>query len=139
MRKVAGLILLLTVIGMIFTRSLYVELNEFLIIVISLSIISTIVSFNYRKQGEADVAKGVTAFIGLVLFWVLALVDLIGDHFLYFLPTGKEDGMALTLGMKIDEFSDDLFILFLINGIAVFIIFLFISKLFSMNVSWKRD
>jgi hypothetical protein len=38
---------------------------------------------------------------------------------MYFLPTGNEDGMPLTLGMKINEYSDDLFVASLISMISV--------------------
>lgn len=129
MKKIFGLFGLLTIFALFFTKSLYVELNEWIIITVFLTFLSIMVSAMYRKKGEVGAAKGSSAIIGFVLFWILVLFDLVADHFLYFLPTGNEDGRALTLGEKIQEYSDDLFIQFIVTFSIVSILSFVLSKL----------
>lgn len=136
MKKVLGLIGLLTLLALLITKSSYVELNEFFVIIVALSVITIITSVFFKKKGEIHAAKGSTAFVGFFLFWVLALFDLIADHVLYFQPTGNEDGRALTLGEKIQEFSDDLFIMWIITAVIVFIISFILSKII-LRVMYK--
>ncbi|QOR67323.1 hypothetical protein IM538_04065 [Cytobacillus suaedae] len=133
MKKLIGLLGLLTVCALLFTRSLYVELDEWIIITVMLSIVAAITSTLYRKRGEVDAAKGSSAVICIVFFWILALFDLIADHFLYFQPTGNEDGRALTLGEKIHEFRDDLFIQFFITFFISFLFSIVLSKVLSKS------
>ncbi|GMB08368.1 hypothetical protein EDD69_1205 [Thermolongibacillus altinsuensis] len=116
MKKIIGLIVVITTILLFVTKSLYVEWAELFIIIGSLSVISII--FN-KQQIRFSVILGSSAIIGFLFCLVFGLIDLIADHFMYFLPTGNEDGMPLTLGMKINEYSDDLFVASLISMISV--------------------
>jgi hypothetical protein len=115
-KKIIGLIVVITTILLFVTKSLYVEWAELFIIIGSLSVISII--FN-KQQIRFSVILGSSAIIGFLFCLVFGLIDLIADHFMYFLPTGNEDGMPLTLGMKINEYSDDLFVASLISMISV--------------------
>jgi hypothetical protein len=115
-KKIIGLIVVLTTILLFVTKSLYVEWAELFIIIGSLSVISII---SNKQQSRFSVILGSSAIIGFLFCLVFGLIDLIADHFMYFLPTGNEDGMPLTLGMKINEYSDDLFVASLISMISV--------------------
>ncbi len=127
MKKILGSIVALTMVLLLVTKSLYVEWNEFFIIIGSLSVISIIFNVYVKQEIKYSAIVGISAFIGFLFFWVFGLFDLILDHFMYYLPKGNEDGMALTLGMKIDEFSDDLFVASSISMISVLIISLLVS------------
>jgi hypothetical protein len=115
-KKIIGLIVVLTTILLFVTKSLYIEWAELFFIIGSLSVISII--FN-KQQSRFSVILGSSSIIGFLFCLVFGLIDLIADHFVYFLPTGNEDGMPLTLGMKINEYSDDLFVASLISMIVV--------------------
>lgn len=126
-----GLFTILAILGLILTKSLYVEINELFIIIASLSIISLLVNLKLKKLGQNSSFKGSSAIIGFIFFWVYSIFDLAADHFLYFLPTANEDGRALTLGEKIQEFSDDLFIGSIIVTISVFLLSFVLTIMFS--------
>lgn len=130
LKKIIGLISVLTTILLFITKSLYVEGAEFFIIIGSLVVISII--FN-KQQSRFSVNFGRSAIIGFLFFWILGLIDLIVDHFMYFLPTGNEDGKPLTLGMKINEYNDDLFVTSLISMISVLIISMLASFLLKLT------
>jgi hypothetical protein len=122
MKKIIGLIVVLTTVLLFVTKSLYVEGTELFIIIGSLSVITIMFNLFLKQEIRYSAIAGISAFIGFLFFWVFGLIDLIVDHFMYYLPTGNEDGMALTLGMKIDEFSDDLFVASFISMISVLMI-----------------
>jgi hypothetical protein len=122
MKKIIGSIVVLTTVLLFVTKSLYVEWTEFFIITGSLSLIAIMLNLILIQELRYSAIGGISAFMGFVFFWILGLIDLIVDHFMYYLPTGNEDGMALTLGMKIDEFSDDLFVASFISMISVLIV-----------------
>jgi hypothetical protein len=108
------------------TKSQYVEWPEIFIIIGSLSVIAIINNLHQSKL--SDILRN-SAIIGFLIFWIIGLLDLIIDHFLYFLPTGNEDGKPLTLGMKIEEYSDDLFFVSIISLFSVVIISILVSFL----------
>lgn len=130
MKKIIGLFVVLTTILLFVTKSLYVERTELFIIIGSLSVISII--FN-KQQSRFSVILGSSAIIGFLFCLVLGLIDLIADHTMYFLPTGNEDGMPLTLGMKINEYSDDLFVASLISMISVITISILASLILKLT------
>jgi hypothetical protein len=119
MKKIIGSIVVLTIILLFATKSLYVEWTELFIIIVSLSTITITFNLFLKQEIGYSANVGISAFLGFLFCWVFGLIDLIVDHFMYYLPTGNEDGMALTLGMKIDEFSDDLFVASFISMISV--------------------
>ncbi|OLS40783.1 hypothetical protein BTR25_07795 [Bacillus sp. MRMR6] len=53
------------------------------------------------------------------------------DHYLYFLPTGLEDGAPLSLGFKMEEYSDDMFLESVISMIVVTTVTFILTKIFS--------
>jgi hypothetical protein len=108
------------------TKSQYVEWPEIFIIIGLLSVISI---FYNLKPNELSTILRNSAIIGFLIFWIFGLLDLMIDHFLYFLPTGNEDGKPLTLGMKIEEYSDDLFFVSIISLFTVVIISILVSFL----------
>lgn len=131
MKKIIGLVIIVTIFLLLFTKSLYVEWDELIIIIVSLAIISLLFNSIFNKQGKYSVLLSSSVIIGFLLFWVLALFDLIIDHYLYFLPSGNEDGRALTLLEKIKEFNDDLFVGSIISMISVIIISFLLTILMS--------
>lgn len=116
MNKIIGLIGVFTTILLFATKSLYVESIEIYIIIASLSVISII--FNMKLTKYRDML-GCSSIIGFFFFWVFGVIDLTVDHFMYYLPTGNEDGMALTLEMKIDEYGDNLLFASFISMMSV--------------------
>jgi hypothetical protein len=126
LKKLISLVALLTLILLFFTKSQYVEWPEIFIITGSLSVIAII--YNIHQSKLSDILRN-SAIIGFLIFWIIGLLDLIIDHFLYFLPTGNEDGKPLTLGMKIEEYSDDLFFVSIISLFTVVIISILVSFL----------
>lgn len=134
MKKGIGLLAAFTMIMLFITKSLYVEWTELLIIIVFLSISSMAfhVYFNHRKKYNSVLIC--STMIGFLLFWILALIDLAADHFIYFLPTGNEDGRALLLTEKMQEYSDDLFIGSAISTFTVLIISSIVLRLKSRLV-----
>jgi hypothetical protein len=126
LKKLISLVALLTLILLFVTKSLYVEWPEIFIIIGSLSVISII--YNLYQRKPSDILRN-SAIIGFLIFWIFGSLDLIIDHFLYFLPTGNEDGKPLTLGMKIEEYNDDLFFASIISLFTVVIISILVSFL----------
>lgn len=129
MKKTIGLIAVITLILLCVTKSLYVEWVELFILIISLSVISVILNLFSKRQRKISSFLGSSAIIGFLLCLVFGLVDLIADHFIYYLPTGNEDGRALSLGFKIQEYSDDLFIGSVITMISVILISFLLTTL----------
>lgn len=122
MKKIIGLVIILTTFLLLITKSLYVEWNELIIIIVVLAIISLFFNSIFNKEARYSVLLISSAIIGFLLFWILGLFDLFVDHYLYFLPSGNEDGRALTLWEKIAEFIDDLLVGSIISMISVTII-----------------
>ncbi|CAN7760090.1 hypothetical protein [Paenibacillus sp. LjRoot56] len=110
MKKITALIVVVTMILLFVTKSLYVEWTELFIIIGSLSFISILINLFSKRQRGISYILGSSALLGFLFFWVLSLIDLIADHFMYYLPTGNEDGQSLSLGFKIQEYNDDLFV-----------------------------
>ncbi|MFC0188640.1 hypothetical protein ACFFJY_10105 [Fictibacillus aquaticus] len=97
-----------------FTRSLYVELNE--AIFIALASAFTAVSLSRGLSVPAVTRNTVLIpWLGFMLFWIWGITDIVIDHSLYF--TGKEDRQPLSIGFKIDEYADDLFLLSIISAV----------------------
>lgn len=113
------------------TKSLYVEWAEFIVITAAITCIS--VTFSYFKNQNGIIKKVLsTAVIGFLLCWIFGAADIAIDHFLYFLPTGYEDGAPLSLIFKLKEFNDDLFFASVISMAVVLIFTLSFSKLLSI-------
>ncbi|MGM0881449.1 MAG: hypothetical protein ACQEXQ_10490 [Bacillota bacterium] len=134
MKKVIGLLAAFTMIMLVITKSLYVEWTELLIIIVSLSVSS--IAFNvYSKHQKKYLSVLISSTMtGYLMFWILAFIDLAADHFIYFLPTGNEDGKALLLTEKIQEYSDDLFIGSVISTLTVLILSSIVLRLKSRLV-----
>lgn len=132
MKKIIGSIVVLTMVLLFITKSLYVEWTELFIIIGSLSVITITFNLFLKQEIGYSAILGISAFIGFLFCWVFGLIDLIVDHFMYYLPTGSEDGMALTLGMKINEFSDDLLVASFISMISVLTISFFASLILKL-------
>jgi hypothetical protein len=133
--KMIGLIVSITIILLFVTKSIYVDGAELFIIIGSLAVISII--FN-NQQSRFSVILGRSAAIGFLFCWIFGLIDLLADHFMYFLPTGNEDGMPLTLGMKINEYNDDLFVASLISMISVLIISFLASLILKLTTKNQK-
>ncbi|MGA9225691.1 MAG: hypothetical protein WB217_05035 [Mesobacillus sp.] len=122
-----GLFLLVLLAG---TKSLYVEWAELTVITAAITCIS--LTFSYFTNQNGFIKKVLsTAVIGFLLCWIFGAADIAIDHFLYFLPTGYEDGAPLSLIFKLKEFNDDLFIASIISMAVVLILTLSFSKLLS--------
>ncbi|WP_409303928.1 hypothetical protein [Peribacillus sp. SCS-155] len=130
MKKMIIAIAILTTILLFVTKSLYVQTEEFFIIIGSLSIISII--FN-QKTDRVSAILGSSSIIGFLFCLVFGLIDLIADHFLYFLPTANEDGMPLSLAMIINQYNDDLIVGSLISMAWVSTISVLISWILTLT------
>ena len=131
MKKIIALIVVITTILLFVTKSLYVEWIELFIIIGSLSVISAIFYLFFKRHRRISSFLGSSAIIGFLFCWVFGLIDLIIDHFMYYLPTGYEDGRALSLSFKVQEYSDDLFVGSVITMISVILISFLLTTLFS--------
>jgi hypothetical protein len=120
----AGIVLLTS---LVFTKSIYVEGAELPIIVAFLTVGSII----YNKKHASKVIWS-SAAIGFIFFWIFGVTDMVIDHYLYFLPSGNEDGAALTLGFKLEEYNDDLFAASLISMFVVVSMSFLMSKIFTV-------
>ncbi|MGG3739181.1 hypothetical protein [Aeribacillus pallidus] len=123
-----GLMLVILVFCLTITKSLYVEWGELFIIIGALSLVSVIFLKNENKNLKL---LGTSAIIGFIFFWIFGVADLIIDHYLYFLPNGMEDGTPLTLGLKLEEYSDDLFIGSIISTSIVLVVTFVLTKILS--------
>jgi len=133
MKKMISLIFALTVVILFATNSLYVEGEEFLYILASVSAISIAFILSFKERGKYWAVLGRSVMAGYVFFWGFALIDLLADNLFgsFLLSAEEEDGRALTLWEVIEEFSDDLFILSTIAAVAVLLISLVLIPLFS--------
>ena len=125
MKKIISILVVLTVILLILTKSLYVEWTELFIIMGSLSTISVMFNLISKQQRSFRFILGSSAFIGFLFCWVYGFIDLTVDHFMYYLPSGNEDGQTLSLGFKIQEYSDDLFVGSVITMMSVMFVSFF--------------
>lgn len=140
MKKVMGLICVLTIILLFITNSVYVEWTEIYIIIGCISAISIV--YNLLSKGKHTYGHiiGSSALIGFFSSIVFSLIDLVLDY--YKVIKGIADGRFLTLNETIAEFSDDLVIIIFIVMLSVTLIASFItliySKLFRKQLS-KRS
>jgi hypothetical protein len=109
----------LTVMILLFTDSMYVEVSEFVAIVFFSSGLSVALGiYLYRILSERSLVFCAT--ISFLLFMGICLFDLFADHaihYSYWQMTA--DGRALTLGEKIEEFFDDLLAVSFISPMTV--------------------
>ncbi len=120
MKKVIGAILVLTIILLFVTNSMYVEWSEIYIIIGSISIISIIYNLSLKTNQKYSQIIRSSALIGFLLSGMFSLIDLVVDH--YKVIQGVPDGSFLTLSETISEFSDDLFLIVLIVMCSVTLI-----------------
>ncbi|MEH7379169.1 hypothetical protein V7138_01605 [Bacillus sp. JJ1533] len=136
MKKIIGLIFAITVLLLFVTKSLYVDWKELIIIVASLSVVSIVLN---KHQNRFSDILGRSAILGFVLCLTFGSIDLMADHFMYFLPTGNEDGMPLSLGMKFNEYSDDLFVVSLISMVSVIIISILVALILKFKAQNYKE
>ncbi|KRE96666.1 hypothetical protein ASG89_30845 [Paenibacillus sp. Soil766] len=129
MKKITVLIAGVTMILLFVTKSLYVEWTELIIIIGSLSSLSIRYNLFSKRQRGVSYILGSSALFGFLFYWVLSLIDLIVDHFMYDLPTGNEDGQPLSLGNKIQEYNDDLFVGSVLSLLSVIVITFVYSRI----------
>ncbi|MFJ8235998.1 hypothetical protein ACIQ34_09660 [Ureibacillus sp. NPDC094379] len=101
------------------TKSLYVDWFELATIIVAITIFSLYYQL-MSDQSQNWKQYGITAMMGFVFCYILCSIDLMVDHYLYYLPNGSEDGMSLTLGFKFIEYSDDLLVASVISLLGVF-------------------
>lgn len=106
-RWVIGLVLVLLLLLLAFTKSLYVEWGEIYFITGTLSLVSVVYLIKLHSTIKLLIKS---ALIGFVFCWVFGVFDLMIDHYLYFLPNPAEDGAPMSIGFKLEEYSDDLFV-----------------------------
>jgi hypothetical protein len=132
MKKVIIATLALTSILLLITISPYVEWIEVFIIVGSISIISIIYNLFLKTDQKYSQIMFSSAFIGFLFSYVFSIFDLVVDH--YKVIQGVPDGRFFTLSETISEFSDDLFIIALIVMVAVSLITLASTTIYSKSV-----
>jgi hypothetical protein len=116
------------------TRSLYVEGAEFVSIIAVIIGCSGVVHIFSDNTFSGRIVI-VTAAAGFFLSWILGAADIVIDHYLYFLPTGMEDGASLTLGFKLEEFNDDLFLASLFGMVITVISSYIVLRISGNNTS----
>jgi hypothetical protein len=109
---------LLTAIVLLIIKDLYLNWPEIMVVILGVSVITSLIRHFVKKAGIMSVHIR-TVCIAFAGFWLFSLFDIVGDHYLYFLPSGNEDGRALTIGEKIQEFSDDLLAVMLFISILL--------------------
>ncbi|MFD1737485.1 hypothetical protein ACFSCX_13065 [Bacillus salitolerans] len=129
-KALIGITTIILMILLSFTKSLYVEWNELIIVIISITIGSLSYHYSTHKL-ESSHLLGISAVSGFFFCVLLGIIDITIDHFLYFLPSGNEDGDPLSLRFKIEEYNDDLFIESLISFLCVPILSFIASKTIS--------
>lgn len=134
-KQVIGLVLILLILLLTITKSVYIEWEELFIIIGALTLASVI----YLKHKNST-AKHliILAVSGFVFCWGFGIVDIIIDHYLYYLPKGSEDGSPLTIKFKVEEFSDDLFIGSIISMFVVVALTISSIKLFKLGSEKTR-
>ena len=134
-KLVLGLVLILLILLLTITKSVYIEWEELFIIIGALTLASVI----YLKH-KSSTAKhlAILAVSGFVFCWGFGIVDIIIDHYLYYLPNGSEDGSPLTIKFKVEEFSDDLFIGSIISMFVVVALTISSIKLFKLGSEKTR-
>lgn len=131
--KLAGLTALALLTLLFVTKSLYVEWNELFFTIGAITIFSVI--YNIKNQSSNAHLFGTSAISGFILCIVFGIVDLTLDHFLYYLPNVNNDGGALTLGFKIVEYNDDLFVASFLGMIVVITLSFALTKIFTTVLS----
>lgn len=117
---------------LVLTKSLYVQYNELFLIIGALIILTTTYNFvNIREKNVKILLH--TAIISYFSCWLLCIADIIIDH--YSLSKGQEDGVPMTIGFKIDEFSEDMLLANLVCMLIVIIITFITTKTISWMVS----
>jgi hypothetical protein len=128
MKKSVLFISVITILVLLLMKGLYVEWNEIVVVILGSSVIALIFGQWMRNQSVKEFHI-ISAVIAFFLYWLFSFIDLIGDHYLYYLPTGNEDGRALTLGEKIGEYNDDLLVLCLVAPFIVLLLSLLMTTI----------
>lgn len=129
MKKIIGIIFVLTIVLLFKTNSMYVEWTEVYIMIGGLSAISVVYNLFSKEKHTYGHVLGSSVLIGFFLSVGYSLMDLVIDH--YKIIKGVPDGRFLTLGETISEFSDDLFIVALIVMSSVTLISFIITVMYS--------
>ena len=109
-------IMLLLILSL--TKSLYVDWLELVTIIVAITIFSLFYQISFPHNSPLT-QLGYTAMIGFVFCYILCSLDLMLDHYLYFLPNLNADGVSLTLATKFVEYSDDLLVASFISVLGV--------------------
>jgi hypothetical protein len=113
---------------LVITKSLYVEGIELYIIIGAITVFT--LSFNLRNKEKTLLKRlGISAIYGFSMCLVFGVLDMMMDHYMYFLPSGNEDGAPLSLGFKLEEYSDDLFVASAISMLVVIVVSLLFIKI----------
>ncbi|QYR21940.1 hypothetical protein KZ483_02570 [Paenibacillus sp. sptzw28] len=109
---------LFTSILLLILKNIYFSQFEFVTVILGSSAIALMCRYIIIKRATKTIPL-ILALIAFIMYWIFSYTDLIGDHYLYYLPTGDEDGRALTLGETISEFNDDLLVFSLSSPVIV--------------------
>lgn len=101
---------------------MYVNLIEATVIIGAILVAAILILLN-RSLESGGMFK--LAIFSFVFCYIFGVIDILIDHYLYFNSEGNVDGKALTIGLKLEEFSDDLFLLG-IASMAILVISAFI-------------
>ena len=129
MKKLIGIIFVMTITLLFITNSMYVEWTEIYIIIGSISVISVVYNLFLNHEKTYSKILSSSALIGFLLSLVFSLIDLGLDH--YKVIQGVPDGRVLTFGETISEFSDDLFVIVLIAICSVTLISFIVTTVYS--------
>lgn len=120
---------------LVLTKSLYVEYDELFLILVALMVFTTAYNFSRNRENNVKILLN-TAISSYFLGWLLCIADIIIDHFT--LPKGQEDGVPMTIGFTIDEFSDDMSLANLVCMFIVVITTFITTKTLSWIVSTRK-
>lgn len=113
---IATSIMLLLILSL--TKSLYVDWLELVTIIVSITIFSLFYQIMYQQNNHFK-QLGYTAMIGFGFCYLFCSLDLMLDHYLYYLPNINTDGISLTLTSKFIQYSDDLLVASVISLLGV--------------------
>jgi hypothetical protein len=111
---------IITVIWLVATNSLYVEINELAMIVIFAAVVPGMIGqWLPREEGAS-----IRALLSFIIYWALSLFDMVVDYVIDTLRVSSErvDGRKLTLGEAIQEYTDDLMVMSFLAPLAAVII-----------------
>lgn len=127
MKKIPSILLMGAAIYLLFSQELYITTKELISIFIFLPVISLSFEVFLSKEDRMNLKPSFHIFTILVIYFLLTLIDLIGDYTLIS-PQPSSEGVPPSLVNQIFEAYEDIGILNLIIPLALGGFTYFISR-----------